>query len=103
MTFQNLPRVSLEVHRRCHELGAINDRAATDRQEEVQIVGTYQLDGPHQRFIGGVGFNAAELVDVAAMKGCADLFQGSVFFSAAATVEQQDPSTGRNSLTQLSD
>ncbi|MNC14396.1 hypothetical protein D3C75_621730 [compost metagenome] len=86
---------------RSDELGAVQHGAAADGEQEVDLLGASQLDGPHQGLVGRVRLDAAEFEQGHARQLMADLRQQAAAHHAAATVGDEDAGVAGDLFTQL--
>ena len=83
------------------ELGTIEHGTTADGKQEVDPLGTGQLDRPHQGLVGRVRLDAAEFEQGHARQLMADLRQQAAAHHAAATVGDEDAGVAGDLFTQL--
>ena len=100
-----MPRIDAVSIVRCRrdEFGAVQHGAAADRQQEGDVFFAGDFHRVHQRFVGRVWLNAAELTHVQTVQRAVNLIQHAGFFHAAATVGDQHAGVSRDLCAQVSD
>ncbi len=94
------PRIALERHRGRDELRAVDHRAAADREQEIHTLAPRELDRPHQRLVGRVRLDPAELAHVARAERGADLVERAVAARALAAVQHEHAGRRRQQIVQ---
>src|SRR5690606_36210655 len=100
---QDVPGLTFEMHGRSDQLGAIDDTAATDRQEEVHLILFRQSCGFPQGFVVWVPLYAAELEPGVALERRRHLLINAIGFDRAAAVGDEDACLLRQQIGQLFD
>ena len=101
--FGDFPRLAVVQGGGGDELGAVDDGAATDGQQEVQLGAAHLRHGAHQGFIAGIGFDAAKLLHRALAQRSAHFGQGAGLFRAGAAVQDQHARIVRHQGGQFGD
>jgi hypothetical protein len=103
MLGQNIPRLAFKSCCRGNKFRAVQDRAATHREQEIDSFALHHFDGLHECFIGGVGLDAAELAHSVPLQIGHHLVIDTVPFDAATTVGHEQPRGRRDHAAKLRD
>jgi hypothetical protein len=86
---QDVPGLAVKAGCGRHELGAVDDRAAADGEQEIDLLGAHLLHGAHQGFVTGIGLDAAKLGHAARSQRSPHLVERARLAGAGAAVQQQ--------------
>jgi hypothetical protein len=100
---QNVPRFAIEFQCGCDELGAVNDRAATDSQQKVDVPLARDSNRLHQGFVGGIGFDTFEYERGSLAERRLYLREHAVALDAAAATSDQHTRFARHLGIERSD
>ncbi len=102
MLGEDIPWFTGKRDRSHYELGAIDHRAATDGEQEIDLLATGEFNRLHQGFISRVGFNSCKLEDGVVFQRGFHFIQCAGLDDTATTVGDQYPGASRNLLRNIS-
>src|SRR5690606_23881414 len=103
MLGKDVPGFTIKVDGGSNKLGTVDHAAATDGEQEVDVIFFNGGGGAHQRLILRVRLNAAEFKQWPVLQRCNYLIVNAVLFDGTAAVGEQDPRIGRYQTGELAD